>query len=217
MQPQRGRANISDEVAGTLRRMILDGRLAGGDRLNEVHLAAKLKVSRTPLREALNRLTAEGALRSVPRIGFFVCALTVEEFEQIYPIRAILDPEALRLAGIPTPSRLDKLDALNARIVAARDVEKRIALDDQWHLGLLAGCPNRVLIELIEHFMRRTHRYEIVYHREQKHARETADSHAAVLGALRAGDLDGACAALKDNMQNGIEPVVAWLKARGAK
>ncbi|HEX8170155.1 MAG TPA: GntR family transcriptional regulator [Thermoanaerobaculia bacterium] len=209
------RRNLTDDLAAELRRMIVDGSLAAGERLNEVHLAAQLDVSRTPLREALNRLANEGAIRSVPRIGWFVCALSVEEFEQIYPIRAILDPEALRLAGIPPRDRLDRLESLNAKILAARDVEKRIALDDAWHLELLAGCPNRVLIELIEQFMRRTHRYEIAYLREQQHVREAGDAHAAVLRALRGNHLERACKALEKNMQNAIEPIVEWLRSRG--
>ena len=211
------RANISDQLVSTLRQMIVDGRLAPGERLNEVHLAAQLDVSRTPLREALSRLASEGALRSVPRIGWFVCPLSVEEFQQIYPIRALLDPEALRLAGIPPARQLEKLEALNEKIVAARDVEKAIALDDSWHLELLAGCPNRVLIELIQQFMRRTHRYEIAYLREREHVRETGDSHQSVLRALRGGNLERACAALEKNMQHGIEPIVSWLRSRGEK
>src|SRR5256885_11811966 len=98
------RDNISHTVAIELRNMIVDGRLPAGERINEVHLSKQLGVSRTPLREALARLNQEGALRHVPRIGYFVRPLTLEEFEQIYPIRQLLDPEALRLAGLPSPA-----------------------------------------------------------------------------------------------------------------
>src|SRR5689334_13979603 len=100
------RRTMTSSVADEVREMIVDGRLPAGGRVNEVHLAAALGISRTPLREALMRLTAEGALVSVPQIGFQVSPLSVEELEQIYPIRAILDPEALRLAGIPTGARM---------------------------------------------------------------------------------------------------------------
>src|SRR5688572_10990022 len=95
------RDNLSGALVTKLRHMIVDGTLPAGGRLNEVHLAQQLGVSRTPLREALTRLAQEGALTSLPRIGWFVRPLTVEELEQIYPIRALLDPEALRLAGLP--------------------------------------------------------------------------------------------------------------------
>src|SRR5436309_3064731 len=97
------RDNISDAVAIELRNMIVDGRFPAGERINEVHLSQQLSVSRTLLREALGRLAQEGALRHVARIGYFVRLLTLEEFEQIYATRPLLDPEALRLAGLPLP------------------------------------------------------------------------------------------------------------------
>ena len=94
--------------------MIVDGQLPAGARINEVHLSRRLGISRTPLREALAGLEQEGALDSLPRIGWFVRPLTLDEFSQIYPIRALLDPEALRLAGLPSAERLARLRALNA-------------------------------------------------------------------------------------------------------
>lgn len=208
------RPNISEALVVTLREMIVDGRLPAGERLNEVHLAASLGVSRTPLREALGRLAAEEALSSSPRIGYSVRPLTVEEFRQIYPIRAILDPEALRLSGVPPPRRMARLAELNRRIFEASDPEDVIALDDEWHLALVSDCPNRVLIGLIEQFMRRTRRYETALMRERSNVRGAADDHKKILAALRAHDLGRACEALRRNLQSGIEPVLAWLKAR---
>jgi len=211
------RPNISEALVATLREMIVDGRLPAGERLNEVHLAASLGVSRTPLREALGRLAAEDALTSSPRIGYFVRPLTIEEFQQIYPIRAILDPEALRLAGVPPPPRMARLEARNRNILEAGDPEKVITLDDTWHLELLSGCPNRVLIGLIEQFMRRTRRYELALMRERRNVRGATDDHKKILTALRAGNLDRACEALRRNLQSGIEPVLDWLKSREEK
>lgn len=208
------RPNLSESLVVALRDMIVDGKLAAGERINEVHLAASLGVSRTPLREALGYLVAEGALTVVPRIGYFVCPLTLEEFQQIYPIRGILDPEALRLAGIPSADRLEQLESLNRKLVKAREVEKVLSLDDAWHLELLAECPNKVLIDLIKQFMRRTHRYEIALMRERRNVRSTSNDHEKVLAALRARDLDAACHALRRNMESGSEPLIAWLKAR---
>jgi len=211
------RDNISESAAVTLRNMIVDGRLPAGERINEVHLSQRLGVSRTPLREALARLAQEGALRSVPRIGYFVRALALEEFEQLYAIRPILDPEALRLAGVPTPKRIEQLDRLNAKLARARDPETAIALDDEWHFELLAACPNRVLIELIENIVLRTRRYETALMRETRNILRATEDHDAILEALRGNDLKAACAALRRNMQSAREPIVAWLKARAPK
>jgi DNA-binding GntR family transcriptional regulator len=208
------RDNISDSLVVELRNRVVDGRLPPGERINEVHLSQQVGVSRTPLREALARLAAEGALRAVPRIGYFVRPLTLEEFEQIYAIRPLLDPEALRLSGIPPRDRMERLAELNARIGRARDADAAIALDDEWHMELIAGCPNKVLLDLIRQFMRRTRRYELALMRERKNVSTADASHKAIMAALRRRDLDGAVAALRHNLQHGSEPIVAWLEGR---
>jgi DNA-binding GntR family transcriptional regulator len=213
VEPLR-RLNVSETVAAAVRAMIVDGRLAPGERINEVRLSEALGVSRTPLREALSRLAAEGALSATPAIGYSVRPLSVEEFEQLYDIRPLLDPEALRLAGLPAPPRLAKLEALNHRFAATPDAESAISLDDEWHLELIAACPNRVLIEMIEAMILRTRRYEVALLREQPNRLRATDDHERIMAALREGDLDAACIALKTNMQSGREPIIAWLTAR---
>jgi DNA-binding GntR family transcriptional regulator len=208
------RDNISDAVAIELRHMIVEGRLPAGERINEVHLSQQLGVSRTPLREALARLAQEGALRHVARIGYFVRPLTLEEFEQIYAIRPLLDPEALRLAGLPSSDRLERLRGLNDRIRRERDADRVIDLDDEWHLELIAGCPNKVLIDLVRQFIQRTRRYEIALMREHRNVLVAAANHDDILAALGRGDLEAAAAALRINLQTGRAPIVAWLIAR---
>jgi DNA-binding GntR family transcriptional regulator len=211
------RNNLSDALTSELRNRVVDGRLPAGARINEVHLSTALGVSRTPLREALNRLAQEGALINRPRIGYTVRPLTLDEFEQIYDIRPLLDPEALRLAGLPSSERLEHLRALNRKIERARDPDTVIALDDEWHLGLIAGCPNKVLIELIELMIRRTRRYEIALMREHRNVLRASLDHRAVIAALKRRDLARACVALKMNLQTGKAPIAAWLKERETK
>jgi DNA-binding GntR family transcriptional regulator len=211
------RDNISDTVAIELRNMIVDGRLLAGERINEVHLSQQLGVSRTPLREALARLAQEGALRHVARIGYFVRPLALEEFEQIYAIRPLLDPEALRLAGLPSRERMERLQEINDKLDRENEADAIIDLDDDWHLELIANCPNRVLIDLIKQFIQRTRRYEIALMRERKNVLVAIADHNAIVAALRRGDLDAACAALRTNLQTGRAPIVEWLTEREMK
>ena len=213
----KARPNISETAADAVRDMIVSGALRDGARINEVKLAEKLGLSRTPLREALNRLASEGALIARPRLGLFVRPLTVEEFDQIYDIRPILDPEALRLAGIPAPERIAKLEKLNAKLQAARNPRAAIALDDEWHFELIRDCPNRVLLDLIHNITLRTRRYELALMRETTNVMTASDEHARIIAALRDKDLKAACAALKRNMQSGKAPILAWLKTRTAQ
>ncbi|HUP88641.1 MAG TPA: GntR family transcriptional regulator [Longimicrobiales bacterium] len=208
------RQNLTDQVADAIRQMIVSGELPDGQRINESHLAAALDVSRTPLREALGRLVNEGSLYNVPRIGYFVSPLTVDELQQLYPIRAMLDPEALRLAGIPSAEVLKRLEELNREILTAADVPAKIDADDQWHLILVSMCPNKVLVGLIDQFIRRTRRYELALFREAGNVSVSTNHHERIVRALRAGNLEEACEVLRQNLSGGVEPLIHWLQSR---
>lgn len=210
------RTSISTQAATAVRQMIVDGDLADGHRINEVHLAEDLGVSRTPLREGLGQLVAERIVRTEARRGFFVAPLTVGEFEQLYDIRPLLDPEALRLTGIPSRACLDRLGKINRKMKAAKSPSTAIDLDDEWHMALLAECPNRVLVSLIQHIIGRTRRYEHALFRETENVWTASNEHDLIVEALGTNDLHAACKLLKRNMQSGKEPIIAWLQSRTA-
>jgi len=215
MQPLT-RENTSDSVATAVRHMIVDGELKPGERINEVHLSQQLGVSRTPLREALARLAHEGALETIPRIGHFVRPLTVAEIEQLYQIRPLLDPEALRLAGLPSKEKIARLRDINESIAAAKDPDEVISTDDEWHIELISDCPNKILVDLIKQFIRRTHRYEVTLMRERAHVMRATTNHEAILRALRRSDLRAASKALRANLESGRAPIIAWIESRQA-
>ena len=214
--PLATRGNLSDELSSSVRDLVLDGALPAGTRVNEVHLAERLGVSRTPLREALNLLVGEGFLNNVPRRGFFVAELSLGEVEDLYQIRALLDPEALRLTGLPSAQRLQRLGKLNDEIADAADAgsTRVIARDDRWHRLLLEGCPNSLLSELIDRQIVRTRRYEHAYLREGHNVAVAVEEHRLILSALARSDLDSACEALRNNMLSAREPLLAWLRER---
>lgn len=206
--------NISTQIAQQVREMIVRGELADGARINEVHLATELGVSRTPLREGLVQLVPERLIRVEPRRGFFVAPLTISEFEQIYDIRPLLDPEALRLTGIPPVPVLDRLDRINRRMLAATSAPAAIDLDDEWHMALLSTCPNRVLVELIQQVIRRTRCYEYALFIETKNVWTAGNEHEQITACLRKGDLSLACRLLEQNMRSGKAPIINWLTKR---
>ena len=211
------RPNISEELANTLRDMIFDGELASGERINEVQLSTQLGFSRTPLREALTMLVAEQAIDSIPRRGFFVRELSRHEFENIHPIRALLDPEALRQSGIPADSGLRKLERINKKIAAEKDMRNRVSLDDQWHLELISSCQNPVLIDLITLFMRRFRRYGLAFYREKNFVATVNREHDEIIAALKRRDLDKACEWLRRNLSSDQQPILDWLDERESR
>lgn len=210
-------SNISVKAASAIRDMIIAGSLPDGERINEVHLAEALQISRTPLREGLSRLVAEGQVLAKPRRGFFVASLDRREFEQIYDIRPLLDPEALRLTGIPSAACLDRLEALNRKLLSAKGPAKAIDIDNAWHRELLSECPNRVLTDLIDQMMERTRRYEHALFRETKNVWNAGNDHELIITALKDNDLTRACNMVKRNMQSGKVPIIDWLSARPQK
>lgn len=193
----------------------MDGTLRPGTHVNEVHLAERLSVSRTPLREAMFQLTAEGLLECRPRRGFFTTSLTVDEVEQLYPLRAFLDPQALHLAGVPGQKRIAELRRVNEQIARVRRQPGRaIDLDDRWHRTLLQDCPNRILLHFIDQLIWKTRRYEYAYLSRSKNIEMATDEHEAILGALEKADLPAACKFLKKNMTSAKEPLITWLRSR---
>jgi DNA-binding GntR family transcriptional regulator len=210
------RQNLAQEVADVIRRRIARGELASGERLSEGALAAGLEVSRTPLREALARLTSEGLVRADPRRGFFVQTLEPEEIESLYQVRAILDPAVLDLAGAPSGAQRRRLRALNDRIASfAGDPAEVVDLDNEWHRELLSHCPNAILLELIDRFMLRTEPFERAYFAAEGTVDRVASEHAAILAALGSGDLASAVTALRANMTSAIPVLVEWAREGG--
>jgi DNA-binding GntR family transcriptional regulator len=207
--------NLSDEIAVELRRLIAHGALASGARINESELSRQLEVSRTPLREALSRLGSEGFVVMRARRGFFVQELRPAEVEELYRLRAILDPAALELAGLPSAAQLKVLTEGNRRIRDASGPPERIVdLDDAWHTTLLEHCPNRILLGLVRQHMLRTRPLECAYMAERGNVKVVVSEHDRIVRSLKRGDLDAAVEALRENMTSAIPVLVRWASTR---
>ncbi len=117
------RSLVSDE----LRRLVVTGELAPGTRIVEDRLAERLGVSRNPVREALQALAAEGFVEILPRRGAVVAQITAEEAENLFDVRAALEPLAARLAARRADA--DGLQRLRDVLSRARDATDRGDLD----------------------------------------------------------------------------------------
>lgn len=208
------RPNLSSELTGRVRRLVVRGEIGESRHVNEVRLARDLGVSRTPLREALSALAAEGLVEIRPRRGFFVAPLDRRELEDLYGMRALLDPHALALGGVPPGTRLGELARLNRRLSRAASPGRAVELDNRWHRLLLAHCPSRILLRTIDQFIALTERYEHVYFRDTDHVEAAAREHEEIAAALGRGDLEGAGRALRRNLQSAVGPLAAWIEER---
>lgn len=203
-------------MAERIRHRIAAGRMPSGQRINETELSRELDVSRTPLREALSRLASEGFVSVRPRRGFYVQSLDPEEVRDLYQVRAILDPAALEMAGLVDPGRLQRLRDINEGIRrAAGDPDALVERDDEWHLELLARCPNGIVLGLIRQFMLRTRPLEREYLSEHANVETMVREHEEIVMSLAEGDLPAAVAGLRANMTSAIPALMEWVRERG--
>lgn len=145
---------LGDRVYGALRELLRAGRLATGQPLQEAELAAQLGVSRTPVREALARLASEGLVVAEGR-SFIAPALTVGDIDDIYALRFLLEPAALRLVASTKPDRqqlaplrqaLDDMAAAHAAGDGAAFMDANYRYRDTW----TALVPNKRMVRAIQ-------------------------------------------------------------------
>jgi len=190
------RQRLVDDAAQTLREAILSGRMAGGARLRQTDLAAQFGISRTPIREALVRLKAEGLVELLPGGGVQVKRLELDEAVELYDLREVLDGLAARLAAQraddTTLARLGKSLKRQAECVERKNVAQWFPAHLTFHEEILKAAGNRHLARLsavvrlsIRHFhpllLRTEHRLENAY-REQR----------AIFDAIRTREWDAA-------------------------
>ena len=145
--------SLHDEVAATLRDRIFSGELAPGSFLDEVGLCESLTISRTPLREALKVLTAEGLVRHEPRRGCFVNQVTEQDLDEIFPVIALLEGRcAFEAARNATDADLTVLETLHQRLnshAKARRITDYYTTNFAIHEAIITLANNRWLAQVI--------------------------------------------------------------------
>lgn len=186
------RRPLHDEVTERLRDMIVEGRLTPGARVNEAALCEQLGVSRTPLREALKILAAEGLVDLLPRRGARVAGLSATELGELFEVLSGLERTAAELAALrASEADLARLEELQARIEQHHDARNRhdYAHDNHaLHETIVALAGNAVLKEVHARLMTRVRRARYMALLSQERWDESVAEHAAILAALAARD-----------------------------
>ena len=208
------RAPVRGEAYALVRRRLVRGQLPPGTRVSDTAMAAELGLGRTAVREALVWLERDGLLHSQAGRGFFVTPLSAARLREAAPLLWTLEALALRQAHPLPSSVLDALDELNDRAVASTDdPAAAVGLNLRWHQLLVEGCPNgrlRAQIDALAHVLRR---HAHAYWRHAGRLRATRSMHAAVVQALRQGDLEGALVLLERGWTDGVIEMAAWLES----
>lgn len=183
-------------VYRTLREAIVRGILSEGERTQDRSLAAALGMSRTPVREALQRLEAEGFLKSVPRLGVVVAEITPQDIEDIYVIRIALEGVAARLAAQRASSGdIEVLSQLQAQIASAThrgDSQSLTILNRQFHHAVYRTARNARLADLLNRMQYSVARFKHSTLSLPERAAEALEEHEKLLEAIRDRDAERA-------------------------
>lgn len=147
------KTNLSEQAYRLLTERILNGEYPAGTRLTEEALAGEFGVSRTPMREALRRLTAEGLIEPLPRRGLRVTSPDDAEIAELFLCRSLIEPRVLAEALPRIPK--EEIQSLLDRLESATP-EESLAVDEDMHRLAANYCGNRFLREIIVNLIRRS-------------------------------------------------------------
>lgn len=194
-QGQDAYAQLLDEIR--------HGRLLPGDRLTETELAARLGISRTPVREAIRALESDGLVTHRPRVGATVRAMDSAEVTELYEMRAVLEGTAARFAARAAyDAEITEMAQINSAMSdAVGDVAQLTALNQRFHAMLLHAARNRFLVRSVESIQKTLLILGPSTLEETSRAKGALAEHAAIIVALRAHDGDAAETAMRAHIE----------------
>ena len=192
--------SLHQEVASTLREEIFAGTLAPGSFIDEVGLCERLGISRTPLREALKVLTAEGLLRHEPRRGCFVSVVTEQDLDDIFPVIALLEGRcAYEAARNASDADLLELGALHDKLqghAKAGRITDYYACNFAIHEAIILLANNRWLSQSIADLRKILKLSRLQSLGAPGRLKQSLSEHMTVFAALKSRDCEGAQAAM---------------------
>ncbi len=195
---------LHEGVADRLRQLIYDGDLAPGSFIDEPALCERLDISRTPLREALKVLTAEGLLRHEPRRGCFVYQITERDLDDIFPVIALLEGRcAYEAAQRVTQGDLRALEAQHERLrdcARSGDIAAYYEANHVIHEAIIELSDNRWLAQTIDGLRKILRLSRLQSLQAEGRMEQSLSEHLAVFAALQAHDCDGAEAAMRTHL-----------------
>ena len=197
---------LRDVVFNTLRKAILRGELKPGERLMEIHLANKLGVSRTPIREAIRKLELEGLVLMIPRKGAEVAQITEKNMQDVLEVRKALEELSVQLACERiTPEQVEemKMAAEDFRkVLKSGDVTKIAEADVKFHDIIFAATNNQRLITLLNNLREQMYRFRVEYLKQKECYPQLLEEHDKLIALISGGEVEEACELMGCHIDN---------------
>jgi len=208
---------ISDRVAGFIRSAIRDGELKKNDKIDELAIAQQLSVSKTPVREALRVLEAQGLVAIVPRRGAFVRGFDSRTFVDVANLRSVLESLAVRLA-MENAIQSEWIAQLRRTTNDMRKSRGGVSLNElhsEFHRILTQASGNSLLNEAISRLQAQFTTFINVIHELYDDPAAMADEHEGVIDIIVAGDVAAAGGLVELHVREGLARLQAFWKDKG--
>ncbi len=201
------RRALYQDVADSLRRQIFARRLEPGSWIDELKLAAEFGISRTPLREALKLLAAEGLVTMKLRRGAYVTEVSADDVTQVYHLLGLLESDAAgTVAARATDAQRAQLSELHQRLEQqAGQRDAFFATNELFHMALLEIAGNRWALHMVTDLRKvmKLNRHHSLF--KQGRLEQSLAEHRALMRALLAGDADAATRLMRAHFLGGLE------------
>lgn len=208
---------LRDVVFNTLRQAILRGELKPGERLMEIHLAEKLGVSRTPIREAIRKLELEGLVTMIPRRGAEVARITEKNLRDVLEVRRALDAFSCELAC----DRITKQEGEElyraceefAAATATRDATVIAAADVKLHDIIVHAAGNERLTEILNNLSEQMYRYRFEYIKDTSNYEKLVEEHRIIYESILNKDKQTAAQTARIHIDNQERSILNLLRS----
>lgn len=207
---------LRDVVFKTLRQAILTGELKPGERLMEIHLANKLGVSRTPIREAIRQLELEGLVIMIPRKGAQVASITEKSMTDVLEVRLALEKLAVELA-----CRRITYEQKEALKLALESFEKAVETDNvsdiaradvEFHDVIFLATGNMRLGQMVNNLAEQMYRFRFEYIKDKGGRTRLIEEHRRIYDAVINGNLEQATKEISIHIKNQEDSIINLIR-----
>jgi len=182
------RKYLRDIIFEKLQKAIFSGKFKSGERITEKEITEELKVSRTPVREALYRLASTGLIKIIPHRGFLISRWSSMEIKDVIELRIALEVFAVKLAiKRILPNEINEIKILVAKMekaVKRKDIMKASHLNSLFHDKIVRASKNKELFEVMEPIKNKIHHFRIISIFTPNRLKESLKEHKEILNAL---------------------------------
>ena len=198
---------LYEQVAEALRQQIFQRQLEPGSWIDELKIAEEFGISRTPLREALKVLAAEGLVTMKLRRGAYVTEMSDKDLHDVYHLLALLESDAVAvIANTAQPEQLQELQQIHEELEhSSADREAFFAINERFHMRILELADNRWRNQMVADLRKVMKLNRATSLLKQGRIKESLAEHRAVMAALHARCAQDAMTAMQIHFQNGLQ------------